>query len=294
MPQKLLIADCRVITHSYKTVKVWRDGACEFTKQIHDNYITGLAALPGGARFVSGSYDNTAKLWALDGAVERTFELGKNVLCVTALPDGAHFVVGLFKEARLYHVDGTLVYTFTGHTDMVKAVAVTPDGEYIISGSNDRLIKVWNVATGILVSTCKGHTGGVEAVSAMPDGQRIISGGGDNAIRVWRITVMTAKSMLFNTTKLCHTVKCEKTFILHPNCYVTALVALPDNQHALSGSTDNTVKLFNVDDGAVLRTFRQHTSAVYRLALLADGLRFVSVSHGSDSTARVAYHGLAA
>ena len=37
---------------------------------------------------------------------------------------------------------------------------------------------------------------------------------------------------------------------------MTALVALPDNQHALSGSNDKTVKLFNVNDGAVLRTFR--------------------------------------
>ena len=70
-----------------------------------------------------------------------------------------------------------------------------------------------------------------------------------------------------------------------------ALVALPDNQHALSGSGDNTVKLFNVNDGAVLRTFRHRTNDVRSLALLPDGLRFV---HGSaDNTARIAYHGLA-
>ena len=46
-------------------------------------------------------------------------------------------------------------------------------------------------------------------------------------------------------------------------------VALPDNQHALSGSDDKTVKLFNVNDGAVLRTFRHHTGwRVNCLALL--------------------------
>ena len=74
--------------------------------------------------------------------------------------------------------------------------------------------------------------------------------------------------------------------------WVTALVALPDNQHALSGSADNTVKLFNVDDGAVLRTFTHHIAGrVYCLALLPDGLRFVSGS--DDDTARIAYHGLA-
>ena len=52
-------------------------------------------------------------------------------------------------------------------------------------------------------------------------------------------------------------------------------VALPDNQHALSGSCDGTVKLFNVNDGAVLRTFRNHTEGLWCSALLPDGLRFV-------------------
>ena len=72
-------------------------------------------------------------------------------------------------------------------------------------------------------------------------------------------------------------------------------MALPDNQHALSGSGGwswmGTVKLFNVNDGAVLRTFTHHTDQVYFLALLPDGLRFVSGSY--DNTARIAYHGLA-
>ena len=69
------------------------------------------------------------------------------------------------------------------------------------------------------------------------------------------------------------------------------LVALPDNQHALSASVDKTVKLFNVSDGDVLHTFKHHTRAVNSLALLPDGLRFVSGS--DDRTARIAYHGLA-
>ena len=68
-------------------------------------------------------------------------------------------------------------------------------------------------------------------------------------------------------------------------------MALPDNQHALSGSHDRTVKLFNVNDGTVLRNFTHHTSFVRSLALLPDGLRFVSGS--TDRTARIAYHGLA-
>ena len=53
----------------------------------------------------------------------------------------------------------------------------------------------------------------------------------------------------------------------------------------LSGSWDTTVKLFNVNDGAVVRTFKHHTYPVTSLALLPDGLRFVSGSF--DNTARI-------
>ena len=111
------------------TIKVWRDAfstssAWYTITQVHTDWVRSVAVLPGGARFVSGSDDGTAKLWTLDGALERTFEVGSFVICVAALPDGVHFVVGLSAgEVRLYHVDGTLVHTFTGHTDLVCAVA---------------------------------------------------------------------------------------------------------------------------------------------------------------------------
>ena len=222
--------------------------------------------------------DDTAKLWTLDGTLERTFDMGSFARCVAALPDDLHFVVGQEGEVRLYHVDGTLVHTFTGHTNTVYAVAVTPDGQHIISGAGDHTVKVWSVATKSLVSTCEGHTNRVQAVAAMPDGQRILSADHDGAVCVW---------LLDGALK--------NTFQVHDNSEllgtVWALVAMPDNQHALSASTDETVKLFNVNDGAVLRTFRNNTAAVYCLALLPDGRRFISGL--GDATARIVEHGLA-
>ena len=85
----------------------------------------------------------------------------------------------------------------------------------------------------------------------------------------------------------------ENTFSqLHTCTSVTALVALPDNQHALSASQhrsnpngDKAIKLFNVNDGAVVRTFSHHMYTVNCLALMPDGLRFVSGSR--DATARI-------
>ena len=264
-----------------RTIKVWRDGACERTIQGK-----AVAVLPSGARFVSGSHDGTAKLWTTGGALERTFAMGDRVLVVAALPDGVHFVVGCYgyNGVRLYHVDGTLVHSFEVHYSTASTLAVTPDGQHIITpdgqkllGEKDTLVKVWSVATKSLVSTCActihealGHTGMVFAVAAMPDSQRIISSSrGDVRVHLLNGTL-------------------ENTFDLHADSY--ALVALPDNQHALSGSGDATVKLFNVNDGTVLRTFMHHTGRVECLALLPDGLRFVSGS--GDGTARIVDHGL--
>jgi WD40 repeat protein len=284
--------DGRIITGSDDTsVKLWRGGECVRTIEVHTDMVSAVAVLPGGARFFSGALDETAKLWTIDGELDRSFELGSIahepgmciVHCLAVLPDGVHFVVGLDGDGvtgfdvRLYHVDGTLVHTFEGHEDWVCAVAVTHDGQYIISGAADYRVKAWSVASKSLVSTCAGHRGEVLAVAAMPDGQRILSGSVEHTVRVW----------LLDGTP-------ENTFSELHTAWVRALVALPDNQHALSASDDRTVKLFNVNDGVVLRTFKHHgarNARVLSLALLPDGLRFVSGSN--DETACIVYHGLA-
>jgi WD40 repeat protein len=273
------LTGCLLTGSEDETVKFWRDGACVRTIHAHTSLLWALAVLPGGARFISGANDHTAKLWTLEGVLERTFAVGSNVLCVAVLPDGVHFVIGLGQgdnegDVRLYHVDGTLVHTFKGRADSVYGVAVTPDGQHILSGGHDRRVKVWSVATKSLVSTCIGHTNTINVLLAMPDGQRILSGSDDKTVRVW----------LLDGTH-------QNTFSELHTGLVWAVVALPDNQHALSASTDATVKLFNVNDGTVLRTFAHHARSVYSLALLPDGLRFISGS--SDQTARIVYHGLA-
>jgi len=77
--------------------------------------------------------------------------------------------------------------TLTGHSDMVWSVVYSPDGRYLASGSNDKTIKIWEVATGKQLRTLTGHYGEVYSVVYSPDGRYLVSGSGDETIKIWRV-----------------------------------------------------------------------------------------------------------
>jgi WD40 repeat protein len=75
---------------------------------------------------------------------------------------------------------------FTGHTESINSVAFSPNGKYILSGSDDNTIRLWDAETGQLVSRpFRGHTAVVCSVTLSPDGKHIVSGSDDKIIRVW-------------------------------------------------------------------------------------------------------------
>src|ERR1700751_5184366 len=75
--------------------------------------------------------------------------------------------------------------TLKEHKDSVEAVAFSPDGQLLASGSADDTIKLWNPRTKQLLRTLEGHTNGVTHVTFSPDGQLLASGSTDDTIKLW-------------------------------------------------------------------------------------------------------------
>jgi WD40 repeat protein len=121
------------------------------------------------------------------------------VLAIVWSPDGKSIASGsgggLFDRLLKRKPDNTVqvwdaalgehCFTYTGHADAVCAIAWSPDGRRLASGSGDKTVQVWDAALGEHRFTYTGHARAVAAVSWSPDGQSIASGGDDGTVQVW-------------------------------------------------------------------------------------------------------------
>lgn len=74
-----------------------------------------------------------------------------------------------------------------GHKKTVTSVAYSPDGTHVVSGSEDRTLRVWDVQTGESRKLVRGHKKTVTTVVFSPDGTRVVSGSKDGAVQIWDV-----------------------------------------------------------------------------------------------------------
>lgn len=135
----------------------------------------------------------------------------------------------LRKVPHIEYSSASLIQTLAGHSGWVRAVAFSPDGKQIASGSTDRTIKLWDVRTSDLQKTLGGHSNAVRAVAFSPDRKQIASGSTDTTI----------KQCDAGTGNL------QKTLAGHSDP-VVAVPLSPDGKQIASGSYDETIKLWDV------------------------------------------------
>ncbi|ABA21164.1 WD-40 repeat-containing protein [Trichormus variabilis ATCC 29413] len=197
----------------------------------------------------------------------------------------------------------TLTKTLFGHTDSVWSVALTKDGQTLMSASEDKTIKVWNLDTAKVTTTLQGHTDTVRAIALTPDDQTLISGSADKTIKIWNLQTFKLKRTMsslsggiwslaissdgqtlvtvhengsiqiwnFPTGQLLRTIKGHQGRVF-------SVAMSPDGETFATGGIDKNIKIWNLYTGECLRTIAEHQDAVRALVFSHDGKMLVSSS----------------
>lgn len=183
-------------------------------------------------------------------------------------PDGRWLAVGTASGIAIYDAHGLAEESFIPTETWVRSVAFSPDGQHLVTGSYDQLVRLWRVADGVLVRSLAGHEGWVRSVAFSPDGLLVASASDDNSVRLWRVHDGTVVRVLTEGLQ-----------------GPSAVVFSPDGQLLATGGYDNFVHLWRVADGVHVQKLEGHGGWVRCLAFAPDGLTLAS--GGFDTTIRL-------
>ena len=199
----------------------------------HRSTVNVLTISPNGKLLVSGSgesskSDNTIKLWSL--------------------PEGA------------------LIKTLKIHRDAILSLAVTPDGNLLLSASKDKTIRLWTLPRGVYRKTLKGHKASIHSVIVSPDGKLLVSADNDGTIKLWALP----RGILLKTLE---------------GGSAKALSISVNGEMLASGADNGTIQLWSLPEGTLLKALEGHKGRILSMSFSPDSTLLTSVAN--DKTIKI-------
>ncbi len=238
----------------------------------HSDRVNCAAYSPDGRRLVTGSFDNTARIWDAGTGVQLAVLSGHSDYVISAAwsPDGKHIVTASQdKTVRIWDAaTGIQRAVLSGHGDVVASAQYSPDGKHIVTASVDKTARIWDAGTGAQLAVLSGHGNIVTSASYSPDGKRILTASYDKTARIWDAATGAQLVVLSG----------------HGDSVECAAYS-PDGKRIVTASDDKTVRIWDAARGTQLSLLTGHADAVTCAAWSPDGSRIVSAS--LDRTARI-------
>ncbi|CAM9253028.1 unnamed protein product [Chrysoparadoxa australica] len=181
-----------------EVVKLWdpRSGRCIRTINAHSDPVTAIDFNEEGSEIVSGSYDGLIRIWdtASGQCIRTMFAEGNPAVSFAHFSPNSQFVLAgtLDNTIRLWQIEPPrmCVKVYKGHSNVKYSVATDfsiTRGRWVVSGSEDHKIYIWDLQSKEVVQTLSGHTDDILAINCHPEFNAIASGGmkGCKRVMIW-------------------------------------------------------------------------------------------------------------
>ena len=158
----------------------------------HKAKISTIAFTPDGKTLVSGSDDETIRIWDTSTGNQLLSLPSHKTLTLAISVDGKILASSNAENIKLWDISAsTQPKNLQVGDDYVTKLAISPDGKMLASGNHDGKIRLWDIATGNQLNVFKGHFDNVNALSFSSDEKTLASGSHDGAMFLWNLTSTT-------------------------------------------------------------------------------------------------------